>query len=109
MKRFAALVVLLSAMSGAGAQMRTIPLDAERGFIRHVEGMSVSIDGRPMQLAPGATIRGPNNLIIVPTALPAEGALAEYLMDGNGQIARAWLLTPDEATRQQELREARKH
>ena len=99
MKRFATLFLILMAIGSAWAQMRTLPADTERGFIRHIEGLSVSIDGKPMRLAPGATIRAQNNLIIVPTALPSEGALAEYLLDRDGQISRVWLLTPAEAKR----------
>jgi len=99
MKRFAALLLILTAIGSAAAQMRTLPGDAERGLIRHIEGSSVSIDGKPMRLAPGATIRGQDNLIVVPTALPSGGALAEYLLDRDGQISRVWLLTPAEAKR----------
>jgi hypothetical protein len=101
MKRFARLLFFLMAIGAAstGAQMRTLPADAERGFIRHIEGSRVSIDGRPMQLAPGAAIRGPDNLIIVPTALPSDSVLAEYLTDSDGQISRVWLLSPAEAAR----------
>ena len=102
MKRFAAVIVLLSVFSGAGAQVRSIPPDAERGFIRPLQGMTVSMNGNPMQLAPGATIRTQSNLIIVPTALPAEGAAAEYLVDANGNIARVWLVTPEEAARERQ-------
>ncbi len=102
MKRFAALVVMLSAFAGAGAQMRSLPPDAERGVIRPLEGMVVSINGRPMQLAPGAVIRGPDNLIIVPSAMPAAGARAEYLIDANGQISKVWLVTPEEAARKRQ-------
>ena len=102
MKRFAALVLLLSAFSGAGAQMRTLPADTERGVIRPLQDMVVSIDGRPMQLAPGASIRGPDNLIIVPSALPADGARAEYLVDANGQVSKVWLVTPEEAARERQ-------
>jgi hypothetical protein len=100
MKRFAAAIVLLSVFTGAGAQMRPLPAETESGTIRHLQGMTVSINGKPMQLAPGATIRGQNNLIIVPTALPPDGAAAEYLVDGNGQITRVWLVTPEEAARE---------
>ncbi len=100
MKRFAAVIVLLGVFSGAGAQMRPLPADTESGTIRHVQGMTVSINGKPMQLAPGATIRGRNNLIMVPTALPPEGAAAEYLLDANGQITRVWLVSPEEAARE---------
>jgi hypothetical protein len=83
--------------AGAGAQMRTIPPDAARGFIRHFQEMMVTIDGAPMRLAPGASIRDRQNLIIMPETLPREGAQAAYLLDANGQISRVWLLGPEDA------------
>jgi len=84
----------------ANAQLRTIPPDTERGYIQHVEQSLVTMDGKTMRLAPGSTIRNTQNLIIVPTALPPEGAVAEYLVDRDGQIARVWLLTPAEESRE---------
>jgi hypothetical protein len=94
----------LVAAGGAAAQMRSLPSDTERGTIRHVQGSEVSVNGRPMRLAPGAAIRNQENLIIVPTALPAEGALAEYVLDGEGMIFRVWLLTGEEASRERPKR-----
>ncbi|MBM3348045.1 MAG: hypothetical protein FJY55_16380 [Betaproteobacteria bacterium] len=65
----------------------------------HLQEMLVSVDGNTLRMAAGGTIRDRNNLIIVPTALPPGGALADYVLDMNGQISRAWLLTEDEARR----------
>ena len=79
------------------AQSRLIPDAARRGFIRHVQSQVISIDGNPTYLSPGANIRDTRNLIIVPTAMPPDGALADYLLDINGQVHRVWLLTPEEA------------
>jgi hypothetical protein len=80
----------------AYAQSRAIPAEAKRAFIRHVQESRVTVDGKPMQLAPGATIRNAQNLLTVPVSIPRDGAWAEYTMDGNGQISRVWLLTPEE-------------
>ena len=87
------------AASRALAQGRPIPDDSKRGVISHVEGMVVSVDGKNLILAPGANIRDRNNFIIVPTALPPGGALADYTVDPSGQVFRVWLLTEDEARR----------
>ena len=94
LRAFAAAALFAGA---AVAQMRTLPADAERGTIRHVREMLVELDGREVLLSPAATIRDRHNLIIVPTALPAEGAIAEYLLGADGQVQRVWLLTPEEA------------
>jgi hypothetical protein len=102
--RLLAFVLLSVAAVMAAAQMRTLPDDAERGVLRHVQDNVVNVSGKTMPLAPGAIIRNRDNLIIVPSALPAEGALAEYVLDKEGKIFRAWLLTPAEASRQKRRR-----
>jgi len=91
-------LVLLMAFGTAFsyAQSRAIPAEAKRAFIRHVQEARVTVDGKPMQLAPGATIRNAQNLLTVPVSIPRDGAWAEYTIDGNGQISRVWLLTPEE-------------
>ena len=61
--------------------------------------MAVAIDDRPVQLAPGAQIRNQQNLIIVPVSLPPTGAAAAYILDGKGELFRAWLLRPQELAR----------
>jgi hypothetical protein len=81
------------------AQLRILPEDTQRGVMAHVQDVIVSVDGKNLRLAAGGNIRDRNNLIIVPSALPPGGALAEYVLDMNGQISRAWLLTDDEARR----------
>jgi hypothetical protein len=81
------------------AQARVIPPEAKRAFIRHVQEGRISVDGKLMQLAPGATIRNAQDLFTVPVSIPRDGAWAEYTMDRNGQISRVWLLTPEELKR----------
>ena len=78
------------------AQLRTIPANAKRGEIRHVQDMLVEIDGKKMMLAPGAQIRSATNLTIVPAALPS-GAYVKYLVDAQGMVSRVWILTQQEA------------
>ena len=96
LKPRAALVLLAIFASSALAQVRNVPADAERGEIRHVQGMTIAIDGAERQLAPGAQIRNASNLIIVPGAIPP-GSLAKYTVDANGMVRRVWILTPQEA------------
>jgi hypothetical protein len=97
----AALLALLPALwwtAAAVAQTRSAPIpeDSTRGYIRHVMETAVTVNGKPMQLAAGATLRDQRNLIVVPVSIPPEGAWADYVLDRNGQIFRAWLLTPGE-------------
>jgi hypothetical protein len=99
------LVWLLIAFIGACAvstsvlaQLRTIPGDAKRGEMRHLQAMVVEINGVPQRLAPGAQIRDASNRVIVPTAVPA-GAPVKYLVNGEGLVHQVWILTPEETAK----------
>jgi hypothetical protein len=82
----------------AHGQARSIPGEAKRGEMRHVQETIVSIDGAPRRLAPGAQIRDEANRLVVPTAVPA-GAPVKYLLDAEGLVRRVWILTPEEAAK----------
>ena len=99
----AAIVGLLFA-SSALAQLRSLPDDAKRGRIRHVQEMLVEIDGTQIRLAPGAQIRSPENRLLVPSAVPT-GALVKYTLDKGGLLQRVWLLTDEEAARPDKRRD----
>jgi len=89
-------LLLALAAGGAQAQFRTINPEAKRGAMRHVEGMTVEINGKRAQLAAGAQIRDGRNMVVVPAAVPP-GVLVKYLLDGQGQLSRVWILSPQEA------------
>ena len=95
-RRSAAALFLLCCATATWAQLRTLPADAERGEIRHLQGMTIAIDGAERRLAPGARIRDASNLIIVPSAIPPR-ALAKYVVDADGAVRRICILTPQEA------------
>ena len=80
----------------AQAQLRSIPADAKRATMSHVQGMTVEIDGKRTVLAAGVQIRDVNNMIVLPTALPA-GVLVKYLPDMQGHVWRVWILSQQEA------------
>jgi len=97
MMRSVPIVLLLAFAAGtAQAQLRTIPADAKRATMNHVEGMTVLIDGKKTQLAAGAQIRDGRNMIVVPAAVPP-GVKIKYMPDVQGQVARIWILSPQEA------------
>ena len=97
MLRTLLLAVALAFSFGAQAQLRSIPAQAKRGEIRHLQDMLVEINGRPMRLAAGAQIRDASNLIVQPVALPP-GALVKYTLDAQGGVFRVWILTAQEAS-----------
>ena len=97
MLRCVPIVVLLALAAGAAhAQLRTIPADAKRATMSHVQGMTVEIDDKKVQLAAGAQIRDGRNMIVVPAAVPP-GVLIKYLPDAEGRVGRVWILSPQEA------------
>ena len=87
---------LLFAATAAQAQLRTIPADAKRATMSHVEGMTVELNGKRMLLAAGAQIRDGRNMIVVPAMVP-KGILVKYQLDTQGLVGRVWILSPQEA------------
>jgi hypothetical protein len=92
------IAVACLASTAAYAQLRTIPDEAKRGEMRHLEDMTVEIDGVLQRLAPGAQIRDAANRVIVPTAVPPR-APVKYLYNGEGLVRQVWILTPEEAAK----------
>jgi hypothetical protein len=97
----ARLFLVLALALGAGTvaaqvSVRTLPEDARRGYLSFVQENVVSLDGKELKLAPGGQIRGANNLLVLPMALP-RNSLVKYQLDGGGNLFRAWILTAQEA------------
>ena len=93
MRRGLAFAVLIGVAAAATAQVRTIPKEALRGDLRHVQAMYVELNGKPVQLSPGAQIRDADNQLVLPTSL-VEKADVRYLLDGAGLVHRVWIMTP---------------
>jgi hypothetical protein len=91
----AAGLVLAGAATAQPTTLRTLPQDAPRGYLTHVRENLVRLDGRQLKLAPGAQIRGANNLIVQPTTLPKD-SLVKYQLNASGELFRVWVLTPEE-------------
>ena len=99
MIRSLSLALLLACAAQAAlaqSMLRTIPPDTKRGSMSFVQGMTVEIDGKRVELAAGAQIRDGRNMILVPSAVPP-GILVKYQLGADGKVARAWILTPQEA------------
>ncbi len=96
-----AFLATLAAAGTAAAQatvIRTLPDDARRAYLSHVRENLLSIDGRETKLAPAGQIRGPNNLLVLPAAVPPN-SLVKYQLDKSGDLYRAWILTAEETAR----------
>jgi hypothetical protein len=100
MKVWATAAVLLLFANPALAQLRTIPQEAKRGQMSHLQEMVVAIDGKPVRLSPGAQIRDPDNRLVLPVSLPANSDV-RYVADENGAVHRVWILTAQEKSQVQ--------
>jgi hypothetical protein len=58
------------------------------------------LNRKPTRLAPGARIRGANNMLVLPGAITQQRLLVNYTLDLQGQVLDVWVLTPAEAARQ---------
>jgi hypothetical protein len=96
MRKLLAIAVLAGCAATAAAQLRSIPQDASRGTLSHVQEMIVEIGGSRQRLAPGAQIRDGSNRVVLPAAVPA-GSLVKYRLDPEGMVRQVWILTPEEA------------
>ena len=65
------------------------------GTLNAVQLSNVTIDGKPMRLAPGARIMTPSNTSITPDRVPANSRI-RYKLDTNGQVSQVWLLPPEQ-------------
>ena len=79
------------------AGLRTIPADAP------ATTMTVKIDGtvvlgkKTVSLSPVAQIRDPENRIVLPASLMGGPYRVRVLVNADGQLERAWILTGEEA------------
>ena len=98
--RILLLLLLLSAMAvqAQGAIVRAIPESASFGELKGVANGQISIGAYVYRLAPGAQIRGTDNLIRVPDVFAAVtgGVPVRYQVDVNGDVIRVWILSATE-------------
>ena len=73
-----------------------IPPAAVFGQLQVLQSPDVLLDGQPQRLSPGARIRGPNNLLVLPATLSGQTLPARYLRESHGLIHEVWLLNDAE-------------
>ncbi len=78
---------------------RPFPATALRGELVVTLPPDVLLNQRAARLAPGARIRGPNNLLLLSGALAGQRMAVHYTLDGMGQLLDVWVLTPAELAR----------
>ncbi len=98
----AGLSVLLA--SAASAQPspnpnRVFPATALRGEIAVGQPPALLLNGQPARLAPGARVRGTDNMLLLQARLSGVRAVVHYTTDLEGALLDVWLLTPAELAR----------
>jgi hypothetical protein len=93
MRRLLALVVV-AVLTACGSSSSRQPDGTMLGTLNSVQMSSVTIDGKPMRLVPGARIMTPSNTSITPDRVPANSRI-RYKLDANGQVTQVWLLPPE--------------
>lgn len=78
---------------------RQFPAHALRGTFKVVATPDAQLNGQPARLAPGARIRGTNNLLVMSAAITGQALLVHYTRDFDGLLKDVWILRADEAAR----------
>jgi hypothetical protein len=98
----AACLAALPATSAAQAPAhRVFPATALRGELVLGTLPEASLNGAPARLAPGARIRGADNLLQVPVSVAGQRLLVHYTLEPTtGLVLDVWILNPTERARQ---------
>ena len=97
----AALTVLAAfgrpaAAQGSSNPSRHFPATALRGLLEGLHPPEMRLNGQPARLAPGARIRGMDNMLLLQGALAGQRMEVHYTRDLNGALLDVWILTPAE-------------
>lgn len=90
---------LLTALPALAQVQRNFPADALRGVMVVEAAPWVTLNGQPARLAPGARIRGADNMLAMSGSITGLKLLVHYTFDMNGQLKDVWILTPEEAAK----------
>jgi len=88
--------VLIDATQAQAQVSRQFAAGTARGQLQVATPPLVVLDGKPVQLAPGARIHGPDNLLMTSAALVGPVLPVRYVLDDLGQIRELWVLRTDE-------------
>ena len=101
MLRCASLAALAFALAlpAAAQPVRKFTAQALRGELVVTQPPFATLNGQPAQLAPGARIRGADNMVYLSGAVAGRKLLVHYTLDAVGNLQDVWVLTPAEAAR----------
>ena len=101
MLRCALLALSLTALAvPASAQgQRQFPATALRGELVVTLPPEATLNRQPARLAPGARIRGMDNMLVTSGAALGQRLVVNYTLDLQGQMLDVWILSSTEAAR----------
>jgi hypothetical protein len=94
-----AAALFASALPAAAQMQRHFPANALRGELVVLQPPAALLNGSPARLAPGARIRGENNLLVMSGALANQRLVVHYTLDTTGLLQDVWVLTAAELAR----------
>lgn len=87
---------LLLPVAATAQSPRSFPLHALRGELTVTQPPEVLLNGEAARLAPGARIRGENNLLVLSGQAVGQKLVVNYTIDPIGLVMDVWILTPAE-------------
>jgi hypothetical protein len=94
-----AVALLASTASAQSPAPRQFPPTALRGEMVVTQAPDILLNRRPAQLAPGARIRGVDNLLLLSGSLTGQRLVVHYTLDPQGQPLEVWVLSAAELAR----------
>jgi len=92
-----ALLAASFVLPAAAQVQRSFQATALRGEVQFGTPPELLLNGKPARLAPGARIRGENNMLQMSGALVNVKAVVHYTVERqSGLLLDIWVLTPDE-------------
>lgn len=88
---------VLASLAQAQNAPRNFPASALRGTLVVTQPPVISMDGKATQLSPGARIKGPDNLLVLSSAIVGKELLVNYTVESHGMVHDVWILTEAEA------------
>jgi hypothetical protein len=79
---------------------RNFSAAALRGELQVLQPPEVLLNGGPARLAPGARVRGQDNLLLMSGTLQGQRLVVHYTRDTLGNLLDVWVLRPAEIARQ---------
>jgi hypothetical protein len=94
-----ATALVVCVQTAAAQAPRNFPATALRGEVVITQPPELLLNQVPARLAPGARIRGMDNMMLMSGAAANQRMLVHYTRDLHGHLLDVWVLTPAEMAR----------